>query len=397
MLPTHNLGRALLLLANVAGVGASLAALGACRDGEATALPPIHADPPRREGARDVQREHAADSLGVTKRDRREAHAPHAARRAAKTSAGRGPHDLEWTGVAASAGAPNVVAAWTQSDISFSRDGGKTFDLVLASPGHIDAGAIDARGELYVVREGNKLGVRAPHGETTAWRTLAFAKKTTSITTGAGTLAWIGAREGEDGEALALSSDAGLTWSFPTRPALGDFANEVTIDESGAIRLMTSNEAGCGGGFQARYLGDVTGGAWKDVAWPLDAPGSWAMGEGGWAYGLGDCGAEGGAATHLCGAGSDGEARAVAPVQGKTFTTLHAVTNGVATWGTIDGKLAWLSAGVVMFPAMRTPQGFGVVAVDAEGQPVGLAHGKVMRWTRDEKWHTLFSSSVGAV
>jgi hypothetical protein len=151
---------------------------------------------------------------------------------------------------------------------------------------------------------------------------------------------------------------------------------------------MTSNESDCGGGWQSRWIGDVSHNAWKEAEWTLDTPGTWGVGDEGWTYAVGDCGD--GVQGKLCAIDPAGAASAIATTRNQTFKTLNAVTNGKATWAMIDGRLAWLSHGNVMFPSGATPKGFALVAIDEDGAPIGIADGHAMRWSRDGRWRSLF-------
>ena len=116
--------------------------------------------------------------------------------------------------------------------------------------------------------------------------------------------------------------------------------------------------------------------------------GNWGIGDEGWSYAVGNCGD--GVESKLCAVDPAGNASSVAVARGTTFKSMHTVTNGRATWAMLDGKLAWLSRGAVMFPAGAAPKGFTLVAVDAEGQPIGIAEGHATRWSRDGKWRAIF-------
>lgn len=295
-----------------------------------------------------------------------------------------------WIGVVASRGATGVLGAWTASRVVVSRDDGRHYHAVLDGKDDVTKVAIDDAGTLFAMRGTNALGVVKRSGEAT-WRSIPFAKKTSALVAGAGIVAWIGERSSEtpEGEVLAVSRDEGATWSVPAgAPALGDFANALVIDPDGTLRLMTSNESDCGGGWQARWIGDLATSAWKEADWPLDAPGNWGIGDEGWSYAVGNCGD--GVESKLCAVDPAGNATSVAVARGTTFKSMHIVTSGRATWAMLDGKLAWLSRGAVMFPAGAVPKGFALVAVDAEGQPIGLAEGHATRWSRDGKWRAIF-------
>lgn len=294
-----------------------------------------------------------------------------------------------WVGVAASRGASGVLAAWTASRVAVSRDDGKHYHYVLDGKGDVVAAAMDDAGTLFAIRGARALGVVTRSGET-AWRTIPFAKTTSSLVAGAGVVAWVGERDvaTPEGSRLAISRDDGATWTVAENaPDLGDFANGLAIDPDGTLRLMSATESDCGGGWQSRWTGDATG-VWKEAGWPLDAPATWGIGDEGWTYAIGDCGD--GVGGHLCAVDPAGNASAIAVTRGATFKSLHAVTNGRATWATVDGRLAWLSRGAAMFPAGAPPHGFALAAIDADGQPIGLAEGRAVRWTRDGHWRSLF-------
>jgi hypothetical protein len=295
-----------------------------------------------------------------------------------------------WEGVAA-ARQHDFVAAWKGSTLALSRDGGKTFRRQAEGSEHVARASFDDEGTLFVLRGAHSLSVVSRRGEAREAR-LDFARTTTELVGGAGALAWIGTREGDANHqpTLALSRDAGATWTFP-EVDLGSLENHLAIDADGTLRLLVEDEADCGGGHQAILVGKVAGGGFREPGWPLDAPGTATLGDGGWSYALGACG-ESDAGAHLCAVDPDGEPMAALPAAHATFGTFHAVTDGRETWATLDGRLAWLSRDAVIFPARHTPKGFVLDAVDAEGRPVGVARGRVVRFRRDGKWETLLAA-----
>jgi hypothetical protein len=356
----HTPTRSLLAVFTVLSVPAQLAACG-----------PAAMDPDPRFSHRQPIAEKIEDPVRAEEAELHEAAPPRAA----------------WVGLAASRGASGVLAAWTKSRVAVSRDDGKHYHYVLDGKGDVSAAAMDDAGTLFAAR-GASLGVVKRSGES-VWRAIPFAKTTSSLVAGTGTLAWIGERTDRDGASLAISRDDGVTWIAQTgAPALGDFSNALAVEPDGTLRLMTSNESDCGGGWQARFVGNAATGEWKEAAWPLDAPGNWGIGDEGWSYAVGDCGD--GASGKLCAIDPDGNATAVATTRASTFKAMHAVTNGRATWATIDGRLAWLSRGDAMFPASAAPKGFALAAVDADGAPIGIADGHAVRWSRDGRWRALF-------
>jgi hypothetical protein len=295
-----------------------------------------------------------------------------------------------WTGVAAARGRP-LLATWSTSTVLLSRDGGRHFEQVLAGKGHVGHAAFGDDGTLFAVRGQGTLHVRTADGHETM-RPLSFARATKEFAAGAGALAWIGTRADRGADALpslAVSNDAGRTWTFPD-VSLGSFENHVSIDEDGTLRVFAANEEECGGGYQTRFVGSVHGGDFKEPGWPLDTPGNAFNGADGWSYAVGECG-EPDNALHLCVVDPEGSAARAEPVAAQTFVTLHAVSNGNDVWGTLDGQLAWFSQRAVIFPAQHTPKGLTVGAIDAEGRPLGIVHGRVLRFTRDSKWETLLA------
>jgi hypothetical protein len=300
-----------------------------------------------------------------------------------------------WLGVVASPAKMSVMAAWTKTEVLLSTDGGETSRSVLPGAGDIEAVSIDERGDVVAVRRhrrARELGVRDVGGAT-RWRIIPRATKTLALAAVGGAVTWHGVVRSSDGspeEAIAISRDEGATWAFPAGATLGSFANHVQVDRDGTVRLMAASEADCGGGYQARFVGNVTGGEWTQVDWPLDTPTGFGLGAEGWAYGIGDCGnsADG---QRLCAAGPDGEAVVVQPIV--RLASLDVVTDGRATWATIDGKLANLHEGAVRFPARTSPRRLRLTGMDAQGQPVGVAGGAAVRWTRAGVWQTLFAEA----
>jgi hypothetical protein len=303
-----------------------------------------------------------------------------------------------WLGVAASPTDSARIAAWTTDAIVLSADGGRSFRTVLEGEGDVDTVALDDRGAVMAVRAHHELGVLAPDAPDAtraSWRTIPLATKTLALFPAAGVLTWHGVlrTDGELIEALAFSRDGGATWDFPMEPALGNFANEVSVEQDGTVRVMGDNEADCGGGYQVLYEGRVTGGPWKRVDWSMDTPSGFGVGASGWAYGIGACGTGTNIdPERLCAQGPSGVAAPVEPV-------LHArdlalVTRGGHTWATVDGRLASLDEGRVTFPAQTTPRGLRLSGVDGQGRPVGVARGTVLRWSPEGRWETLFAPAA---
>jgi hypothetical protein len=305
-------------------------------------------------------------------------------------------HDADpprrWLGVAASPRDAAMVAGWTKTEVILSTDGGRTYRTVLDGEGDVDVAAVDARGAVMAVRRHHELGVLGADG-VEHWHAIPHATKTIALLPAAGVITWHGVtrRDGVLVEAIAFSSDEGSTWTFPSEPALGNFANQVTVEDDGTARIMGDNEADCGGGYQVLYEGNVAGGEWKHVDWALDTPSGFGVGAGGWAYGIGACGTESPVdPERLCGQGPSGEAAPVLPAT--HARSLAVVSRGAHTWATIDGRLASLDEGRVTFAAKTTtPRGLRLTGIDAEGQPVGVAAGVAMRWARAGSWETLFA------
>jgi hypothetical protein len=322
----HTPVRSLLAVATVISIPAQLAACGPS---------PAPMEPVSRLSHRQPIVEQAEDPVRPDEVQVREATAPRA----------------PWVGVAASRGASGVLAAWTRSRIAVSRDDGKHYHYVLDGKGDVAAAAMDDAGTLFAVR-GAELGVVKRNGDH-AWRAIPFAKKTSAFVAGDGAIAWIGERADAEGASLAISRDDGASWvTQATAPSLADFAD---------ARVAT---------------------------WPLEAPANWGVGDEGWSYEVGDCGD--GASGRLCAIDPEGSPSPVATTRGTSFKTMRAVTNGHATWATLDGRLAWLSRGNVMFPAGAPPKGFELEAIDADGAPIGIANGHAVRWSRDGRWRSVF-------
>ena len=299
--------------------------------------------------------------------------------------------ERHWLGVAPSPRSADVLAAWTSTEVLLSSDGGKTFRSILTGHGQVEKVAIDARGVVFAVRHHDELGVRSTDG-ITRWRSIPHATKTLELAVAAGAVTWHGVVSTKEGpkETLAISRDDGDTWTFPDVPPLGNAGNHVSVEKNGAIALMIASEADCGGGYQARFVGNVAGGEWKHVDWPLDTPAAFGVGASGWSYGVGVCGDGAVDPQRLCGAGADGSAVLVLP---ETHARkLDVVTDGSATWATIDGRIASLDKGTVRFPAKVTPRGFHLTGIDAEGQPIGVAGGVAVKLTRTGSWQGIFAA-----
>ncbi|HUQ01491.1 MAG TPA: hypothetical protein VM261_03300 [Kofleriaceae bacterium] len=145
---------------------------------------------------------------------------PHTAR---PTGALRQPSDATVEHVAAAPTDSRLVAAWNEDDVFVSRDGGSSWDRVLAGPGAVLDASFDCHGRVLVLREGNGLGMR--DGVREAWRTVPGVELRVSdedyqprdmarVIGGGRSLAVTGPRSGDgDGEAwAAISDDGGVSW-----------------------------------------------------------------------------------------------------------------------------------------------------------------------------------------
>jgi hypothetical protein len=148
--------------------------------------------------------------------------APHTTR---PTGALRQPGAGTVTHVSAAPTDSRLVAAWNDDAVFVSRDGGSSWDRVLAGPGAVLDASFDCHGRVLVLREGNGLGMR--DGVREAWRTVPGVELRMSdedyqpryiprVIGGGRSLAVTGPRSGSgdgDGDAWAsISDDGGVSW-----------------------------------------------------------------------------------------------------------------------------------------------------------------------------------------
>jgi len=217
---------------------------------------------------------------------------------------------------------------------------------------------------------------------------------------GAGRLAIVGVRPGaagaktssraageaEKAPALRLSSDHGATWKELPAPEIGNAGNELRIEADGALIQMNGQEAACGGGYQHRARLEQGGTEWVSVVWPLDTPLSFWLGPGGWAYGSGDCrtddlAAGRGAGDHLCAVGLDDEIATEGPAL-ERGAEVEIVSSGRVTFAVAGRALYLVKGGSFRRVAGDVPSAMEAGArVDAGGRLIGIAAGRVVRWS----------------
>jgi hypothetical protein len=95
-----------------------------------------------------------------------------------------------------------------------------------------------------------------------------------------------------DEHAVMAVGRAGRDWTVRRRPEDTSEFDDLAIAPDGSLMLMDGQEAGCGGGFQARWQGHLSERSWTMLPWPHDAAYSRVAASGGWSYGLDTCDAD---------------------------------------------------------------------------------------------------------
>jgi hypothetical protein len=192
---------------------------------------------------------------------------------------------------------------------------------------------------------------------------------------------------------LLRSKDGGATFADAPAPPYGNYGNEARVEADGTLAVMYGQEASCGGGGQSHIALPPSGTEWQSMAWPLDSPGSFWFGAGGWTYGLGACepagteSDEGG--RRLCAVSPDENVPAVAGPVTPMNAFVGVTTNGRATYAVVGRNLYSVAAGAFRRVANDTPVSLqSHLSVDAKGRFVGLAGGRIVRRT-GRSWEVL--------
>jgi hypothetical protein len=194
------------------------------------------------------------------------------------------------------------IAAWNDTHVFVTKDGGRTFARVLDGPGTVTDVAFDCRGDVLVLRD-RALGI---HADTDRWVKLDWIRAgehngpIANLVGGGPDTIVLGASEDNQAR-LAISSDLGTTWTYrDLTPYYDERRSSGRQDPDGTIRVATAF-ADCmsdpmqwyvishgevseertfaePGSFYAR--GDVIygggywrkrfGGDWKEIAMPSD-------------------------------------------------------------------------------------------------------------------------------
>jgi hypothetical protein len=289
-----------------------------------------------------------------------------------------------YQGIAAPRDQRATLALWTTDEVLLSRDDGASFTPALGGGGEVRGVAFGAGGTLFVLRD--QLGVLRSDGRALR-RDVPLAGPVHQVGFGGGRVVVIGLAKPDDTRpTVASSANEGRTWTLRELPAWGNDHNEVVVQADGRVDYMGGSEASCGGGHQYHWRGHVDGRDFTEVDWPLDAPGQFRIGPGGWTYAPVACDEPSPRHENLCAVSPAGKAIAVALVRTKDPPEGDLVIGpGVAIWGErllrVDGaKLSDLA---------RAPGGIAQVTVDAEGRVLGIAEGRALRWAPELGWREL--------
>jgi hypothetical protein len=277
-----------------------------------------------------------------------------------------------FVGIAAARTRGGALAAWSEGHVYVSRDGGRTF-----AERPLTYGSVVVRGANVYWREERVLVVDAPGG--IARREIPERGQLFGLAAGG---RWVAVLAHE---AVHLSDDDGRTWRALEVPSHGNYGEELLIEDDGALAWMAGSEAACGGGGQSRWVGRI-GGAWRAAEWPLDAPGSWKLARGGWAYAADD-GCDSEHAERLCAVAGrapreDGTPTrdAAVAVAGITVENRdYALTDDGHGVVVAAGGRLWRVRGAHASALGDAPAKTTALAVDAGGRIFAVADGRLLR------------------
>jgi hypothetical protein len=303
-----------------------------------------------------------------------------------------------WDGVAVSTESEDdVIAAWNEHALAISRDGGGEWKRVALKGNHAGCKAtIDRAGAIYFlcVNSDPGLGVFPAQGPSRWLSAPQVGGETVWFGSAGKTLVFFGAvRHSTDhvDEKYVVSTDQGKTWHAPPgeMPGLGNFGNRARIERDGTIWQMRGSEAGCGGGGQDRTRGSVTGGEWTALPWPLDAPGAFWLGAGGWAYGRTRCRATDKSAA-LCAVGPGPETTPVRGPRAAAEETVDVASNGRDTLAVVGKSLYRVRGDKFTRIDSDVPSALADESqMDRHGRLIGLAAGRIVRWSSEGGWRIL--------
>jgi hypothetical protein len=292
----------------------------------------------------------------------------------------------------------NAIAAWNERAVAISRDDGRSFRTWrLRGERNLCEAAINHRGTVFLLCVTNDPGLGVfPPGRPPRWLAAPQAGGETIWLAAAGDVLLFYGRqrsaEGRNVEIYRVSTDEGRTWREPpgAPPGLGNFGNRMRVDPDGTIWAMSGSEAACGGGYQRRSRGSVAGADFTQLPWPLDSPGEFWPGAAGWAYAPSRCGRDGGPERVLCAVGPAEGMRPVAgPPVGKSGP-LGVASNGRVTLAVVGRRLYRVRAGLFAPVDHGVPPTLAPGSVvDAQGRLVGLAGGRIVRWSAGLGWRLL--------
>lgn len=300
-----------------------------------------------------------------------------------------------WRGITAASGTP-ALAAWNDEAVMWSGDDGHTWARHTLPAGQSVSFAAAEDGWIHLLLAGD-------HGawwsfSTAGTRTVRRAPldpaTTEAVAAGPAHVAILGLRPARGptaGEvakepALLVSGDHGGTWKDVPAPWLGNAGNELRVEAGSAIIHMGGQEAPCGGGYQQRARLTPGAAEWTSLAWPLDTPLRFWLGAAGWAYASGACRDDApplaAGRIRLCAIGSGEGDEVLSGPELDESARVEIASNGRVTYAIVGRDLFLVKGAAFRRVALDVPASLEVGAgVDAGGRLVGIAAGRLVRWS----------------
>lgn len=252
-------------------------------------------------------------------------------------------------GVAASTAA-DVVVVWSRRSIC-TLDGSKR---LLDGNGDVTAVAVGPDGTVFAVRAAGALGVFRPGAEA-EWRPGPISERTVELQSPRP--GWVAVVEHAP-ETLhafvALTRDRGETWAVERISGEEVESPIVHVGADGELDVLLQIPD-CMSSDLARYQGRIGSHRWRQVEIENKPP---------WSEGF----------------GHDGTAYTMATVAGRAQT--YTILDGDEE----QPRLAMLQGGRQIVVDRKVPKDLELETVDRQGRPLGLANGRVWRWSRAGRW-----------
>ena len=216
---------------------------------------------------------------------------------------------------------------WAASDRSRlwigSLDEGSATSVERGSTRSIRAIDVDREGSVWIVESGGRLLEAGLDKAPRERGQIPFDSVSALQVRGEWFVALGHAGDSDEGQPreLALSHE-GRDWTRYPTPDDGNMHDDLSVGAEGLIQLLDGQEAGCGGGYQERWIAqldpvELAAGTltWTSVDWPFDAAFDRHVGAGGWAFAHDECAEE--LDDELCAVDRSGAIQRLAPFAGR--------------------------------------------------------------------------------